>query len=311
MTRCTEPTRTGWKIRGVPCLVGMTASGKSNLAERLARCGLAVQLINTDPFQSYKGFDIGTAKPDHESRSLYKLLDCAEPATKLNAVTFAKMVEVEVEAAIKRGKVPLLVGGSGFYLQTVERPLDAMPDLNEAQTQDLLLRIQRKPQELVQEIESKLQRRVEPADHYRMFQAGRQLIGLAAGSTYKDPPSGLRLRYFGLWAEGQQYERQLLRRIQAMWSAGWWQETKELVARYSTEMPAFKAIGYLRIVQGLQQPQPDMEAIVQQIFVDTRRFAKRQRTWFRNRAVIWTPREGGTEFLRVRLLQYIHEFFGS
>lgn len=297
---------------GIPAIVGPTGSGKSTLAESLAQSDPRWRLINADPFQAYRGLDIGTAKPESTRRTLYAMMDTVEPTVALDAMTYAGQMRAEIYAVLKSGRWPLLVGGSGFYLDALEHPHDPEPTLSDADLQALRARIKLEASAVLAEIPAQPGAHTPLAvnDHYRIEKAWVRAYGCPADPATK--PQAVALRYYGLWAEGDSYESTLHSRLAAMYAAGWADEARRLVTHFGAEAPALRAIGYRELATGSGKPD---STVRQRILAATRQYAKRQRTWFRAKPVRWFPahsdgcsnpaiRARGAQNLTLRLIQY-------
>lgn len=272
-------------------LVGATASGKSGLALRLAEA-IGGEVVNADAFQVYRGFDIGTAKPTREERERvpHHLLDILEPGEEFSAGAFARRAAEALERIRSRGSTPIVVGGSGFYLETLWRGLAPLPDV---------------PRELRERWRSRLEReglaalrreleRVDPAtaarlalgDTQRTLRAlevesisGRPLSSWLA--VERRPASPLTPLKVGLTLSRAVLYDRIRVRLRRMVERGWVEEVEGLLGRgIDPSRPAFRAIGYqdvARVVRG----EIDLESALAGAERDTRRYAKRQRTWFR------------------------------
>ena len=276
----------------------MTGSGKSACAEAIAR-RRPVRLINLDPFQSYRQLRIGTASPAPEVADLYRMVACYDPDQVLDAVQYAAAVRREIAAAQGAGKVPLLVGGSGFYLRALTAPLDPLVVDPEATARAQAL-VRNDPLAALQELQ-RLDRAaasgLAAADHYRITKALLRVRRPPAPT----PVEPLPVAQFGLWGEGGHYERRLRVRIDRMLAQGWWQEAEEVAERWGREAPALRALGYRELITAAA------DAPVA-ILRETRRYAKRQRTWFRREPVRWYPL-AGADRLEAALIQYMDGTF--
>lgn len=292
---------------GIPALVGPTGCGKSAVAETLALSDSRWQLINADPFQAYRGLDIGTAKPPATRRGLYVLMDCLDPTEALDAMAYAERMRHAIAVALAGGRLPLLVGGSGFYLQALQSPHDPEPHVDPSVLQVLRRRLATEATEVWSELRThNPQLNLHVNDHYRLEKAwirafGRPVIAAAAGPVP--------LRYYGLWAEGDAYEDALRLRLERMFDLGWAAEAQSLARQYGMDAPALRALGYRELAARGELVSPELRL---QIATTTRQYAKRQRTWFRAQRVRWFPAgdpgckmtSKGAQNLILRLLQY-------
>lgn len=281
----------------IPVIIGPTGCGKSGSAEQLARRGDVV-LINSDPFQACRGMEIGTAAP--ADRSLYRLLGCFAPDEEINAAKYGRLMREQVEDVLALGKMPLLVGGSGFYLRAFADPLDPEPEIAAADVQRIRDLVQTDSKQAWMELNARdscVASVISSSDQYRLEHALVRTWGKPSEQS-KDAP--VRIALFGLWGAGQSYEDRLRLRLEHMLDAGWEEEAKTCAERYGMDAPGMKALGYRELAEKGDHPETRAN-----IFRATRRYAKRQRTWFRNRPVRWLPANTwGQAQLVYRLLQY-------
>lgn len=259
--------------------MGPTASGKSALAELLAQ-EIGAQLISADAFQVYRGFDIGTAKP--EQRSLYELLDICEPFEPFGAGDFVRRCLPILERCFAAGQPVVLVGGTGFYVRALMEEYKDMappPDPN--------LRVsleQREEAEGLPALAAELLR-LQPdtgADlnnPVRVRRALEKLLGPQEQISFQ-LPAFWRIKW-GLDAGQEQLSIAISRRIQLMLSAGWEQEVRSILdSGLDRDAPAWRAIGY-ETLAGIIEGRLERAAGLELIEASTRQYAKRQRTWLR------------------------------
>lgn len=269
----------------VPVICGPTAAGKSWLAMHLAdEVGAAI--VSADSRQVYRGFDIGTAKPsrDEQARIPYYGIDVVDPPARFSAAEWAEQARAWMDEARARGLVPLVVGGTGFYLRALFDPLFEAPPMDSGRRAalDALLQPLAVPE---------LRRWCEALDPARAHLGRTQLLravetALLTGeristlhATRGKAPS-LSARYL-LVDPGRGLAEAIASRVDAMFAAGWLDEVRALAASVPAGAPAWSATGYdaLReVVAGRRSMDEAREAIL----VATRQYAKRQRTWFRH-----------------------------
>lgn len=278
--------------QSIPLIVvaGPTASGKSALALHLARaCG--GEIVNCDSLQLYSGMDIGTAKPGPEERAAvpHHLFDILQPADVFNAGDYAARARDCVREIHGRGRLPVLAGGTGFYIRAMIEGLAPGPQRDDRLRQELSAREQRRPGFL-----RRLLRRKDPAAASRIhgndrnkllraaeicllskrsteqvFQLGRDAFHEArALKLVLNPPRGM-------------LAGRIAARTQAMFAGGLVEELAGLLARgILPEAKAFEAIGY-RQAREVLAGHLSRAAAEEQVIIATRQYAKRQLTWFR------------------------------
>ncbi len=273
-------------------VIGPTASGKSALAIRLAQA-LAGELINCDSVQFYRGFDIGSAKPDAAEQALvpHHLWDLLEPHQEFDAREFAVRAESVVQEVLARGKRPLLVGGTGLYLRALwqekwhdlpkSEPLRA--ELSQLSIEDLRTRLEAKDPERA--------RAIHPNDRFRL-QRALEISTLLGHPIHELPPAaGRRHEAFVIRV---QCERSLLheriaKRTEQMLQSGFIEEVEDLLkAGVSPSAKPMQSIGYREVCAFLQGDLA-REQLAEAIIIATRQYAKRQETWFRSveENVVW------------------------
>jgi len=274
-------------------ITGPTATGKTAvsiaLAERLAR---GAEIISADSMMIYRGMDIGTAKPTRaEMRGVpHHLIDVAEPDEPFSVARYRELAEAAIEEILGRGRLPLLVGGTGFYIRAVldEYRFAAPPD--EALRRELAEAARRHGPEWLHarlaEVDPARAAAIDPRNVRRVIRAleifrktGR------APSEFAPRRAGDQTRYrarvFGLFMERERLYRRIEERVDAMLAAGLVAEVKGLLDRgYSRELPSMKGLGYKEIAAYLAG-EVSYEEAVALLKRNTRRYAKRQFTWFK------------------------------
>jgi tRNA dimethylallyltransferase len=295
-------------------LLGATASGKSAVALQLAE-ELGAEIVSADAFQVYRGLDIGTAKPTiaERRRVTHHLVDILEPREELSAGAFARLAAAALEEIRARGRPALVVGGSGFYLEALWRGLAPIPDVPREVREQWRARLE---SEGLVALRRELER-VDPAtaarlaarDSQRLLRAlevaafsGRSLSSWQAEG--RRPVTALRPLKVGLTVPRAVLYDRIRARLACMVERGWVEEVGGLLAGgVEPSTPAFRAIGYRRLAS-VVQGEVDLERALVATERDTRRYAKRQGTWFRREAGIrWLgPDEAEPEVVR-RLLE--------
>jgi tRNA dimethylallyltransferase len=280
--------------RPVLAIVGPTASGKSELGLRVARQA-GGEIVNADALQVYRGLDVGTAKPTPEERREvpHHLIDVLDPEERFSAGEFARRGRQAIAEVRGRGRLPIVVGGSGFYLQALFEGLSPLPPSDPELRLELSRRAAEEGPESVHAVLAAVDpataRRLAPADVQRVVRAlevaittGRPLSRwIAERPAGEDPLPAVRVAL--TLPRTLLYDR-IAARVARMLAQGWVEEVRGLLDRgVEPEAPAFQAIGYRQMVRFVRGEQSLDEAVADTVRA-TRRFAKRQLTWFRNEA---------------------------
>lgn len=273
-------------------LMGATGVGKTALALEIAgRSG--AEIVNADALQVYRGFDIGTAKPSRAERALvpHHLLDVLEPAERFSAGRFAELARRALDEIATRARPALVVGGSGLYLRALLEGLAPLPAIPPVVRELLAARLAREGLPVLrgelEAIDPVTAARLAPGDTQRTLRAlevahasGRPLSAWLASR-----PAGA-AALAGVPRVGLTLPRALLydrlgSRVRQMVARGWLDEVRGLLASgVAPDAPAFQAIGYAQWLRHLAGDY-DSEETERRIVVATRRYAKRQETWFR------------------------------
>ncbi len=259
-------------------VMGPTASGKTGLAEALAD-ELRAVLINADAFQIYRGLDIGTAKPLDGVR--YKLLDIRTPNQPFGVGEWVATALEELTQAYVAGLSCVVVGGTGLYIRALFEGYQAMqglPDpalrerLNETPIEELRLRLGTNFPEIAA--------LTDLANPVRVRRALERQLSPQAPMTVQLPP--FRRLKFGLNVELGELNARISHRIDEMLHNGWTQEIERLRQQgYRRDDPGMRAIGY-RALWDYLDGKIGLDDAIATTIAETRRYAKRQRTWLRS-----------------------------
>jgi tRNA dimethylallyltransferase len=279
----------------VIAIVGPTASGKSTLGIEVA-LELDGEIINCDSVQVYREIRIATAKVPLEERKgiPHHLIDFVSPHVNYTAVEWAREAEQKIEEIERRGRIPLLVGGTGFYLRALRQPFFESPQTDETLRRRLNdIRERRGPEHL-----HRVLRRLDPAAAEQLFprdwprvqraievylQTGRSIMD-QKGQRPEPPESARRLRILALNPPRAELYQRINERTEAHFAAGLVDEVEDLLKRgFPPNSNALGAHGYRRVVEFLQG-QRDLPSAIDQTKLDVRHYAKRQLTWFRHEA---------------------------
>ncbi|MEM7795968.1 MAG: tRNA (adenosine(37)-N6)-dimethylallyltransferase MiaA [Cyanobacteria bacterium P01_C01_bin.118] len=265
-------------------VVGPTASGKSGLAVQLAQ-RLSGIILGADSRQVYREFDIGTAKPSLIERQQvhHHLIDICDPTETLTVADY----QMEAQGLIhqihhQREHVPLLVGGTGLYVNAIAKGLIIPRVAPQANLRHQLTNLgQPQCYAFLKQVDPEASQRIHPNDAVRtlraleVYYATGKPISVQQGENPPDYP----LIYVGLDC-GEDLRLRIARRTHAMVEAGLVEEVERLIARYGEDLPLLDTLGYGEIKQYLRGDISLPEAITLTIR-HTQQFAKRQRTWFR------------------------------
>jgi len=282
----------------VVVICGPTACGKTALALRLAEV-FPVEVISADSRQVYRGMDIGTAKPGKEelSRVTHHLIDVVDPDESFTAANFAVAGRAAVIDILRRGRIPLVVGGTGLYIRALTEGLVNAPAGDEGVRRQLWLMESEQGEgtlhRLLQEKDPVSASRIHPRNLVRIIRAlevyalsGRPLSDMHAEHGFADTPfATLKV---GVITEREELFRRIDRRAEKMIEAGLIGEVSTLLGHgYPPQLKALQTIGYRESAWHLegQLSLVDTVALIQR---ETRRYAKRQLTWFgRDNSIIW------------------------
>ena len=277
----------------VIAIVGPTASGKSTLGIEVA-LKLNGEIINCDSVQVYKEIQIATAKVPLEERKgvPHHLIDFVSPTINYTAVEWAREASAKIEEIERRNKVPLLVGGTGFYLRALRQPFFESPQTDDALRQ----RITRIRERHGPEYLHRLLKRVDPRGADRFFprdwpRVQRALeVYLQTGQSIVDQlnrrpeahESTRRLRILALNPPRNDLYKRINERAGLHFKLGLVDEVRALLAKgVPSQSNALGAHGYRRVVEFLAG-QRTLENAIEQTKLDIRHYAKRQLTWFRH-----------------------------
>ena len=272
--------------RAVLALVGPTASGKSAIAMELAPA-LRAEIVGLDSMQIYRGMDIGTAKSsaDEQRRVPHHMIDIADPRMPHSVASFQRTARSAIDAVMLRGRVPLLVGGSGLYYRAVVDELEFPP--TDPLTREAIA--SEDPERLVGRLRASdpdAADRIEPANVRRVVRALEvmELTGRPF-SEFRKAWDRFESRYdlvvAGLRVPPEVLTKRVEERVDVMLDAGLVDEVRGLLDKgLRTSLTASRAIGYPELVAHLEGVLTLDEAR-EQIIRNTRRFARRQMSWFR------------------------------
>jgi len=275
----------------VVVLTGPTASGKSSLAVELAG-DLDGEIVNADSMQVYIGMDVGTAKPSLEERQgiPHHLLDVVRPDEPFNAAVYRSMAVPVISDLLARGKACFLVGGTGLYIKALLGGLLPCPPTDQDVREDLRRQFDEEgPDALHQKLaalDPESAGKIHPRDRVRVTRAleiihlaGQPLSSLAKGHRFGHRV--FRTHKICLQMEREDLYHRINQRTLSMVENGLVEETKGLIDKgYSPQLKPMKSLGYRHAVR-LLEGSWKLDRMIEELQKDTRRYAKRQLTWFR------------------------------
>ncbi len=300
-------------------VVGPTAAGKSALATALCE-RLGGEVVSADSVQVYRGFDIGSAKPSREERARlpHHLLDVRDPDDPLHAGDFARLADEAIARITARGRLPVVVGGTGLWIRALLRGLVPLPPPDPGLRARLAAEADRLGGEAMHRrlarIDPLAAARIHPKDRVRLLRAlevfeqtGRPLGELQREHAMGAPRYPHRVLYVDLPRET--LDARIARRIDGFLAAGWLEETRQLLHRWGPRVRPMHSVGYRQMAEHVRGETP-LETARERAIVATRRYARRQRTWWRGEPPPW--RSGSTEALcSDRVVEALYRWIAS
>lgn len=281
-------------------IVGPTGSGKTKLSLELAG-RFDGEIVSCDSVAVYREFEIGTAKPSREERASvpHHLIDVADANKEFTAGEYSRVARAALQAITSRGKLPIVVGGTGLYLRALLEGLFAGPQRSE----ELRERLRNQAEErgagylhrILARMDANAAKLIHPNDVPKVIRAIEVCLAARQPMTEawkqgRDPLTGFRVLRLGLNPERQRLYARINDRAASMFQQGLVAETRTLMEKYGDESgaPALKSLGYRQAMQMIRGELSEAEAVAaaQQ---GHRNYAKRQLTWFR--------REQGVEWI--------------
>ena len=265
-------------------LIGPTASGKTELAIEIAEY-FKTRIHNIDSRQIYKSMDIGTAKPSKYQQKKIKhfLIDIEEPINPINVKQFQEIAQKSIKKEIKQNNLPFLVGGSGLYMNSITKGF-FVPDVPpQKHLRGQLEKLgQRECWELLKNCDPITTKNINFADQIRTIRALEvfYVTGKPLSTQKVQKPPNWKILELGL--DRDNLKERISQRTKNMFLSGIIEETKHLISRYGPDLPILETIGYCEAKNVLNNNLTIDEAI-ELTTRKTNQFAKRQKTWFRNK----------------------------
>ena len=285
-------------MQKVIVICGPTASGKTGLSIELAK-KVDGEIVSCDSMQIYKDMTIGTAKPTPEEMQGIKhyLIDCISPEQRYSVAEYKKEATNAIKEILSKGKVPIVVGGTGLYLESLIYGIE----YNEIEVDDVyrkeLKEIEQtqglnKLYEMAEKIDKQAMEKISPNDRKRICRVleiyhstGKTKTELEVESRKNGPEFDYLL--FGITMDREKLYERINERVDVMINNGLIQEVEELLKKYQNFPTAMQGLGYKEVVEYLNGD-ISKEEMIEKIKMETRRYAKRQLTWFRKyKDIIW------------------------
>ncbi len=303
-------------------LTGPTAVGKTSLSIRLAKavCG---EIISADSMQVYKHMDIGSAKikPEETEGIRHHMIDILEPWEEFNVVVFKEKVNQCIKEITKRGHIPIMTGGTGFYIQAVLYDIDFTENEENTEIRNRLEALAKEKgavylHEMLRKADEASAESIHPNNIKRVIRALEffELTGTKISEhneTERAKESAYASCYFVLNEKRERLYERIDRRVDGMLKEGLVEEVKKLKDMgCDRSLVSMQGLGYKEILSYLDG-EISLEEAVYRIKRDTRHFAKRQLTWFRReKDVIWVEKEQFA-YEEERMLQFMLEQIAS
>ncbi|WP_320045090.1 tRNA (adenosine(37)-N6)-dimethylallyltransferase MiaA [uncultured Desulfobacter sp.] len=279
-------------------ICGPTGIGKTGFAIALAR-ELNGEIIGADSMQIYKYMDIGTAKPDEKERQLavHHLVDFLDPADNFDAKKFTQLADQAISDIAERGKVPVIAGGTGLYVRALIHGLFRGKPVCPATLDKLNKALEEKGgvalHEQLAQCDPKAAETIHPNDGFRIVRALEVFLTTGVPisecrQTHDFKSDRYQSLTFGLHMDRKLLYDRINQRVDIMMAQGLLAEVKKLVKQgYSLELKSMQSIGYRHMGMYIKG-EVSLEEAVRLLKRDTRRYAKRQFTWFnKEKNLIW------------------------
>ena len=296
-------------------ICGPTASGKTALSIELAK-KINGEIISSDSMQIYKDMDIGTAKPTKQEMQEIKhyLLDFVEPDQRYSVAQFKKDAEKAIEEILAKNKVPIIVGGTGLYVDSLIYGIEYQEiELDKKYREELEEKAQKEGLETLyeqaQKIDPQAMEKISVNDKKRILRILEIYHSTGKTKTQQEIESRKNevkydYKVFALNMEREKLYERINKRVDIMIEQGLIHEVENLCSKYTEFPTAMQGLGYKEVVEYLQGKISEQE-MIEKIKMETRRYAKRQLTWFRkNKQTIWLDATKGKENVEIILKEY-------
>ncbi len=282
-------------MRQIEVITGPTASGKTTLALQRFESNPNIEIVSADASLLYYGFDIGTAKPSLEIRKRipHHIIDILKPNERFNASDYSKTAREIIRKIITNGKTPLIVGGTGFYIDALFFGITSL-EADEKKIEEARLRVAQEMKELgfdkmherLREIDPILYQQILRERNPRRLERAWEFFyatGIPLGEARKEKaePFEFQPSFTLVEVDREKLQQKIIVRIDDMLTAGWLKEVEKLLQNGVADMmPAMNAIGYRELARVARGEKP-LDAAREEIIIRTRQYAKRQATWMK------------------------------
>ena len=305
----------------IVCLMGPTASGKTELAVALVK-QFPMDIISVDSALVYKGMDIGSAKPEAEilAEAPHRLIDFMDPAKSYSAAQFREDALQEIEDITSRGRIPLLVGGTMLYFRALLEGLSVLPSAD----QDVRARLDEAAAKIgwqgmharLAGVDPDAAKRIHPNDPQRIQRALEvyEISGISMTQWQQQAKQQAALPYRVIKlalipSDRQSLHEIIARRFQRMLDNGFIEEVQKLYDRGDLDLnkPSMRAVGYRQVWEYLAGD-VTYETMIEKGIIATRQLAKRQHTWLRSEQdiMIFNSLEPNVHEMVLKYLQTVH-----
>jgi tRNA dimethylallyltransferase len=254
-----------------------------------------IEIISADSMQIYKYMDIGTAKPNKRILKAIKhhMIDIVEPSENFDVIQYSKLATKIILDVFKRGKIPILMGGSGLYISSIINPLFIGPakdiEYRETLEEDAKMHGKEYLYDKLSKIDPVSASKIEPNDLRRIIRAlevykstGKTISYLQKKALTEDPK--FKYHIIGLKRDRENLYQRINLRVDKMFKDGFIEEVKMLRNMgYKEDLNSMQGLGYKQITKHLDGVLPTKEEAIDLIKIETRHYAKRQMTWFNNK----------------------------
>ena len=286
------------KKEKVIVICGPTASGKTALSIELAK-KINGEIVSCDSMQIYKDMNIGTAKPSIEEMQGIKhyMIDIISPDERYSVADYKKQAKEAIKEIISKGKVPIVVGGTGLYVDSLIYEIN-YPEIefDEKYREDLEKRLKEEGLNILYEEAKKIDeeaiKKISPNDKKRILRILEIYHATGKNKTEQEKesrktPVEFDYKVFALNMDREKLYERINKRVDLMIENGLIEEVENIYKKYNKFPTAMQGLGYKEVVQYLEK-RLTKEEMIEKIKQETRKFAKRQLTWFRkNKETIW------------------------